>query len=75
MSLFIQYRGDDFKVDYNPKKKDLNFAIKVTIKNSEVDTNISIDENKTLLKFAHLKSYLKAEGFFEEYFSQEEDSY
>jgi hypothetical protein len=75
MSLFIQYRGDDFKVDYNPKKKDLNFAIKVlTVKNSLGDLSLPV-ENKTLLKFAHLKSYLKAEGFFEEYFSQEEENY
>jgi hypothetical protein len=73
MSLYIQYRGDDFKVDYNPKKKDLNFAIKVlTMKNSLGDLSLPVDENKNLLKFAHLKEYLKAEGFFEEYFSQEE---
>ena len=75
MSLYIQYRGHDFKVDYNPREKDLNFAIKVTADNSNIDPTIPIDENKTLLKFAHLREYLKSEGFFPEFFSKEEDRF
>ena len=69
--LEIQYAGDDYRVQYDKKKNCLVFSIKISFSK---DSTLEFDENENLRKFASLKRYLKAEGFFEEYFSKEDFS-
>jgi hypothetical protein len=71
-SLRIQYRGDEYKVEYDKKMDCLIFAIKILFNK---DSTLEFNENQNLLKFASLREYLKAEGFFEEYFSKQEETF
>jgi hypothetical protein len=67
-NLFITYRGDEYKVNYNPHIDDLEFGIKVNMGHH-------LDIDKNMEKFSYLRNYLKEEGFFPEFFSKQEEPF